>query len=228
MLVTLDNGKPVPKIIDFGVAKATEQRLTEKTLFTQFGVLVGTPEYMSPEQAELTGEDIDIRTDVYSLGMVLYELLTGDTPYVMQDLYGRTDRVTPAGESLVVATLDPLALLSVGVQTGEVPLTATAAVLLPLSLALFDCEPCSARRTPQCITRGDDDELMLMAPLSGSVLIEIVFAWPGMGRLIVNSIFSQDTTVVIGCFFVFTLMVVLGNLIADISYALVDPRISYS
>lgn len=62
---------------------------------------------------------------------------------------------------------------------------------------------------------------------SGSVLIEIVFAWPGMGRLIVNSIFSQDTPVVIGCFFVFTLMVVLGNLIADISYALVDPRIKY-
>ena len=62
---------------------------------------------------------------------------------------------------------------------------------------------------------------------SGSVLIEIVFAWPGMGRLIVNSIFAQDTPVVIGCFFVFTLMVVLGNLLADISYAFVDPRIKY-
>ena len=80
VLVTLVDGRPVPKVIDFGVAKAIDQRLTEKTLFTQFGALVGTLEYMSPEQAELSGMDVDTRADVYSLGVLLYELLTGTTP----------------------------------------------------------------------------------------------------------------------------------------------------
>src|SRR5438876_6228609 len=72
--------KPVPKVIDFGVAKATEQRLTEKTMFTQFGALVGTFEYMSPEQAEMNAFGVDTRSDIYSLGVLLYELLTGTTP----------------------------------------------------------------------------------------------------------------------------------------------------
>ncbi len=80
VLVTLHDGKPVPKVIDFGVAKAIDQRLTERTLFTQFGQIVGTPEYMSPEQAQLTGLDIDTRSDIYALGVMLYELLTGSTP----------------------------------------------------------------------------------------------------------------------------------------------------
>jgi non-specific serine/threonine protein kinase/serine/threonine-protein kinase len=80
ILITETDGRPAPKIIDFGVAKATARRLTERNLFTELGELVGTPEYMSPEQAELTGENVDIRTDVYSLGMVLYELLVGALP----------------------------------------------------------------------------------------------------------------------------------------------------
>jgi serine/threonine protein kinase len=80
VLVTLYDDKPVPKVIDFGVAKAIEQRLTEKTLFTQFGTLVGTFEYMSPEQAEMNALGVDTRSDIYSLGVLLYELLTGTTP----------------------------------------------------------------------------------------------------------------------------------------------------
>ena len=86
ILITEQDGSAVPKVIDFGVAKATSQRLTERTLFTELGQLIGTPEYMSPEQAELTSEDVDIRTDVYSLGMVLYELLVGALPFDPEEL----------------------------------------------------------------------------------------------------------------------------------------------
>jgi len=80
ILVAPFDGKPVVKVIDFGVAKATGQRLTDATLFTGFGAVVGTPEYMSPEQAETNNQDIDTRSDIYSLGVLLYELLTGSTP----------------------------------------------------------------------------------------------------------------------------------------------------
>src|SRR5499427_1250088 len=81
ILVTLHDGKPVPKVIDFGIAKATEGRLTDQTLFTQYQQFIGTPAYMSPEQAEMSGLDIDTRSDIYSLGVLLYELLTGKTPF---------------------------------------------------------------------------------------------------------------------------------------------------
>ncbi len=81
LLVTLHDGLPVPKVIDFGIAKAIEQRLTDKTLFTEFSAFIGTPAYMSPEQAEMSGLDIDTRSDIYSLGVLLYELLTGKTPF---------------------------------------------------------------------------------------------------------------------------------------------------
>ncbi len=81
VLVMVQDGKPLPKVIDFGVAKATNQRLTEKSLFTERGQIIGTPEYMSPEQAEMGALDIDTRTDIYSLGVLLYELLTGELPF---------------------------------------------------------------------------------------------------------------------------------------------------
>ena len=84
VLVTMHDGRAVPKVIDFGVAKATGQQLTEKTLFTAFAQMVGTPLYMSPEQAEMTSVDIDTRSDIYSLGVLLYELLTGTTPFDQQ------------------------------------------------------------------------------------------------------------------------------------------------
>ena len=80
ILVTQQEGSPVPKVIDFGIAKAMNQMLTEKTLFTAYGQMIGTPQYTSPEQAEMSGLDIDTRSDIYSLGVLLYELLTGATP----------------------------------------------------------------------------------------------------------------------------------------------------
>jgi tetratricopeptide (TPR) repeat protein/tRNA A-37 threonylcarbamoyl transferase component Bud32 len=86
VLVTVNDGAPVPKVIDFGIAKATQGELTEKTVYTQFQQLIGTPAYMSPEQAEITSLDIDTRSDIYALGVLLYELLTGKTPFEHKEL----------------------------------------------------------------------------------------------------------------------------------------------
>jgi len=86
ILVTHHDGVPVPKVIDFGIAKAIEEKLTEKTLFTVYGHFIGTPAYMSPEQAEMSGLDVDTRSDIYSLGVLLYELLTGKTPFDQNEL----------------------------------------------------------------------------------------------------------------------------------------------
>ena len=86
ILVTINDGVPVPKVIDFGIAKATAGRLTDHTLFTAFEQFIGTPAYMSPEQAVMTSLDIDTRSDIYSLGVLLYELLTGKTPFDQKEL----------------------------------------------------------------------------------------------------------------------------------------------
>ena len=86
IMVTMHDGVPIPKVIDFGIAKATEQSLTDKTLFTSYAQLMGTPAYMSPEQMELSGLNLDTRSDIYSLGILLYELLTGRTPFDTADL----------------------------------------------------------------------------------------------------------------------------------------------
>ena len=114
ILVTVNDGKAVPKVIDFGVAKATQGRLTDQTVYTQFQQMVGTPLYMSPEQAELTSLDIDTRSDIYALGVLLYELLTGYTP-IDQDTMARIGmdemrrmirEVDPPRPSMRVKTLD--------------------------------------------------------------------------------------------------------------------------
>jgi len=86
VLVRLQDGQPMPKVIDFGIAKATEGSLSDLTVFTAYGQFVGTPAYMSPEQAQLSGLDVDTRSDIYSLGVLLYELLTGRTPFDQKDL----------------------------------------------------------------------------------------------------------------------------------------------
>jgi tetratricopeptide (TPR) repeat protein len=97
VLVEIQDDKPVPKIIDFGIARATEHRLTEHTLFTERGQLIGTPEYMSPEQAEISELDVDTRTDIYSLGVMLYELLVGVLPFDSKTLrdagFGEIQRI---------------------------------------------------------------------------------------------------------------------------------------
>ncbi len=87
VLVGIDDGVPVPKVIDFGIAKATAGRLTDHTLFTAFEQFIGTPAYMSPEQAELTNLEVDTRSDIYSLGVLLYELLTGQPPFTQKELH---------------------------------------------------------------------------------------------------------------------------------------------
>ncbi|MEO5803383.1 MAG: WD40 repeat domain-containing serine/threonine-protein kinase [Verrucomicrobiota bacterium] len=86
IMVTNRDGTPVIKVIDFGIAKATDQKLTDKTVFTAFEQFIGTPAYMSPEQAEMNAQDIDTRTDIYALGVLLYELLTGKTPFDAKEL----------------------------------------------------------------------------------------------------------------------------------------------
>src|SRR6186713_1646595 len=86
ILVTVNDGLPVPKVIDFGIAKATQGKLTDQTLFTAFEQFIGTPAYMSPEQAVMTSVEVDTRSDIYSLGVLLYELLTGQTPFAQKEL----------------------------------------------------------------------------------------------------------------------------------------------
>ena len=123
VLVTVVDDKPVPKVIDFGIAKATQSKLTDRTLFTAFRQLIGTPQYMSPEQADSGGSDIDTRTDVYSLGVLLYELLVGATPIdarelrsaayeAMRKMIRDTDLPRPATRLLTLAADNQSAIAS--------------------------------------------------------------------------------------------------------------------
>jgi WD40 repeat protein/serine/threonine protein kinase len=146
ILVTMYDDQPVPKVIDFGVAKAVEQRLTEKTLFTQFGTLVGTFEYMSPEQAEPNAFGVDTRSDVYSLGVLLYELLTGTTPLERQRLreaaYGEIVRLIkeedPPRPSTRLST-SGAALPGISRQRGSAPEQLTKLVRGELDWIVMRC-----------------------------------------------------------------------------------------
>jgi serine/threonine protein kinase/tetratricopeptide (TPR) repeat protein len=145
VLVTIHDGKPVPKVIDFGIAKAISQRLTEKTIFTEFRQMIGTPEYMSPEQAEISGLDIDTRTDVYSLGVLLYELLTGLTPFDSRELRSRAyaemqrviREVEPPAPSTRVSTNENLP--SIAAQRGIEPRKLTSMVRGELDWIVMKC-----------------------------------------------------------------------------------------
>jgi serine/threonine protein kinase/tetratricopeptide (TPR) repeat protein len=129
ILVTLHDGVPVPKVIDFGIAKAIEGRLTDATVYTQFHHFVGTPAYMSPEQAEMSGLDIDTRSDIYSLGVLLYELLTGQTPFdgkklvsMGVDAMRKTIReAEPSRPSLKLATLEDAELTTTAQRRASDP-----------------------------------------------------------------------------------------------------------
>jgi tetratricopeptide (TPR) repeat protein len=120
ILIMLNEGAPLAKVIDFGVAKAVDHRLTERTLFTEHGQLIGTPEYMSPEQATMSGLDIDTRTDVYSMGVLLYELLSGALPFDPRTLRG----AAYAEIQRVIREIDPpkpsTRLSSLGNDSGKV------------------------------------------------------------------------------------------------------------
>jgi serine/threonine protein kinase/WD40 repeat protein/Tfp pilus assembly protein PilF len=146
VLVAPYDGKPVVKVIDFGIAKAMGQRLTEKTLFTAFGAVMGTLEYMSPEQAELNNQDIDTRSDVYSLGVLLYELLTGTTP---------CDR-----ERLETAGYDEIRRM---IREDEPVTPSTRISTLGAAAALISANRNSDPRRLRQLVRGDLDWIVMKA-----------------------------------------------------------------
>ena len=130
ILVTIIDGRPVPKVIDFGIAKAIAGRLTDNTIFTAYEQFIGTPAYMSPEQAVMSGVDVDTRSDIYSLGVLLYELLTGRTPFETKDLMERgidglrrtLQEREPQRPSAVITTMEGSALTQVARSRHAEPL----------------------------------------------------------------------------------------------------------
>jgi serine/threonine protein kinase len=147
ILVAVNDGVPVPKVIDFGIAKATEGKLTDKSVSTELHQFIGTPAYMSPEQAELASVDVDTRSDIYSLGVLLYELLTGKTPFETQELVAagldEMRRIIREGEPLRPSTrlsaLTNAELTEVAKHRGAEPLRLASLVLGELDWIVMKC-----------------------------------------------------------------------------------------
>ena len=146
VMITLHDGRPVSKIIDFGVAKATEQTLTDKTMFTHYGQIIGTLEYMSPEQAEMSGLDVDTRSDIYSLGVLMYHLLTGTTPITR-------DQIAVAGFAQTLKTIQEIDPPRPSMRISE------SEEVLPDLSAKRSCEP----RKLGSLIRGDLDWIVMKA-----------------------------------------------------------------
>jgi eukaryotic-like serine/threonine-protein kinase len=178
ILVTLADGRAVPKVIDFGLAKAMTQPLTDRTLFTELGVMIGTPEYMSPEQAELTGLDIDTRTDIYALGVVLYELLTGTLPFDRQSLRERgVDEIRR-----VIREMDPpkpsTRLIGLGHDSAEVASRRQTEVRQLMSQLRGDLDWITMKALEKDRTRRYDTAIGLAADVRRHLRDEPVLAGP--------------------------------------------------
>jgi non-specific serine/threonine protein kinase/serine/threonine-protein kinase len=161
ILVTELDGCPAPKIIDFGVAKALAQKLTANTLLTRVGVLVGTPEYMSPEQALSSGEDIDTRTDVYSLGVILYELLAGAPPLdfrkiAFEEFLRKLREEEPPKPSTKIRTLGPASTTTAKNRGTDLPNLARQLRGDADAIALKALEKERARRYPTPLELAND------------------------------------------------------------------------
>ena len=191
ILVALHDGQPVPKVIDFGIAKATQGRLTEHTLFTAFEQFVGTPAYMSPEQAELGGVDVDTRADIYSLGVLLYELLAGTTPYDpatlrkagLDEIRRIIREVEPPRPSTRLATLSDLDRSTIAQHRDTAPANLSGLLRGDLDWIVMRClEKDRARRyeTPGAlaadIARHLENEPVLARPPSTSDRLGKLFA----------------------------------------------------
>ncbi len=165
ILVAMRDGAPAPKVIDFGIAKATSGRLTEQTLVTGFDQFIGTPAYMSPEQAELRDLDIDTRSDIYSLGVLLYELLTGRPPYDpkslvragVEEIRRIIREVEPPRPSTRVSTLGDADLATVARLRRSAPMQLTSVLRGDLDWIVMRClEKDRARRYGTASELADD------------------------------------------------------------------------
>ena len=165
VMITMHDDRPVPKVIDFGIAKATEHRLTERTLFTEYAQLVGTPAYMSPEQAQLSGLGIDTRSDIYSLGVLLYELLVGKPPFDPEELRTcgydeicrRIREVEPPVPSTRLSTLTGVQLSSVAARRRTDPGRLTKQVRGDLDWIVMKALEKDRRRRDDTATALADD-----------------------------------------------------------------------